>query len=222
MFEPISSTRRKDLKELINDREAYEVWTNTPEYAAWQASCSPAQSRLSIPPVPRIALTSLGSTVIGAALGISYGASSAGMRYRAENAHRLPSTQTGWYLYHKSKNYNMMLGGIKEGAKMGLKIGGWVTAFFVIEEGWDQVRGEKDFLNTVLASASVAGGFSLWNRFPLQTAAKTARSGLAIGLAYGLAQDALAVIKGRRPGYVQFIMRGGRRAPDAEITTNSV
>lgn len=164
MFGLSGPANRKELKEIVKDREAYAAYLESPEHKAWRDSCSPEQSRLSIPPVPRIAYTSLGAVIIGAGLGISYGASSAGMRYRAENAHRLPTSQTGWYLYHKSKNYTMMLGGIKEGAKMGLKIGGWVTSFFLIEEGWDQARGEKDFVNTVLASASVAGGFSLWSR----------------------------------------------------------
>lgn len=49
------------------------------------------------------------------------------------------------------------------------------------------------------------------DRFPITTAARTAKSGLAIGLAYGLAQDAIGAAKGRRPGYVDFILRGGRR-----------
>ena len=54
------------------------------------------------------------------------------------------------------------------------------------------------------------------DRFPVTTAARTAKSGLAIGLAYGLAQDAIGAAKGRRPGYVDFILRGGRRKADTE------
>jgi hypothetical protein len=34
---------------------------------------------------------------------------------------------------------------------------------------------------------------------------------LAIGFVYGLAQDAIGAAKGRRPGYVDFILRGGKR-----------
>lgn len=57
----------------------------------------------------------------------------------------------------------MALGGVKEGLKMGLKIGFWTAGFFGIEEVFDQYRGTKDFLNTVVASLTVAGGFSLWS-----------------------------------------------------------
>jgi hypothetical protein len=153
------------------------------------------------------------------------------LRFRAENAHRLPKTSTGWYLYHKSKNYHMALGGVKEGLKMGAKVSLWTAAFFYIEDCWDEIRGKKDFLNTVVASLSVAGGFSLWSlsarmqiwillivvadRFPMVAAARTAKTGLAIGLAFGLAQDAVGALRGRRPGYVDFILRGGKRKSDA-------
>jgi len=59
----------------------------------------------------------------------------------------------------------MAFGGVKEGLKMGVKISAWVTAFFWIEDCWDEVRDQKDFLNTVVASLTVAGGFSLWSKF---------------------------------------------------------
>lgn len=121
-------------------------------------------SRLSLPPAVRLTFATISSFLVGAGLGLSHGAQSAGLRFRAENAHRLPKTPTGWYLYHKSKNYNMALGGVKEGLKMGTKMSIWVAAFFAIENGWDEVRGTKDFLNTCMASLSVAGGFSLWSK----------------------------------------------------------
>jgi len=173
-------------------------------------------SRFGLPFAIRLPLAASLSCVAGMALGLSHGSQTAGLRFRAENAHRLPTTPTGWYLYHKSKNYNMALGGVKEGLKMGAKVGFWTAGFFGIEEMFDRYRGTKDFLNTVLASLSVAGGFSLWNRFPVTTAARTAKSGLAIGLAYGLIQDAIGAVKGRRLGYVDLISRGGRRKADID------
>ena len=54
------------------------------------------------------------------------------------------------------------------------------------------------------------------DRFPITTAARTAKSGLAIGLAYGLAQDAVGAARGRIPGYVEFIQRHTRRKADIE------
>ncbi len=120
-------------------------------------------SRMSLPFGMRLPLATTLSFVSGMALGISHGSRTAGLRFRAENAHRLPTTPTGWYLYHKSKNYHMALGGVKEGMKMGAKVSFWTAGFFSIEEMFDRYRGTKDFVNTVIASLSIAGGFSLWS-----------------------------------------------------------
>lgn len=54
------------------------------------------------------------------------------------------------------------------------------------------------------------------DRFPISTAAKTAKTGLAIGLAFGFAQDVMNAAKGRRPGYMDFVLRGGRRKVETE------
>jgi hypothetical protein len=59
----------------------------------------------------------------------------------------------------------MALGGLKEGMKMGAKLGFWTGIFFGVEECWDEIRGRRDALNTVIAGLSVAGGFSLWSGF---------------------------------------------------------
>jgi hypothetical protein len=120
-------------------------------------------SRFSLPWGQRLPIAASLSFVAGMALGLSHGSQTTGLRFRAENAHRLPTTPTGWYLYHKSKNYNMALGGVKEGFKMGGKVSFWTAAFFSVEEIFDRYRGTKDFINTVIASLSVAGGFSLWS-----------------------------------------------------------
>lgn len=190
-------------------------------------------SRFSLPFALRLPLATSLSFVVGMGLGVSHGSQVAGLRFRAENAHRLPTTPTGWYLYHKSKNYQMAYGGVMEGIKMGAKVSIWTAGFFGIEEMFDRYRGTKDFLNTVIASLSVAGAFSLWStflssifllftnlmkidKFPVTTAARTAKSGLAIGLAYGLAQDAVGAARGRTPGYVEFIQRRRRRKADIE------
>jgi hypothetical protein len=126
-----------------------------------------ADSRLSLPTPLRLALATSSSFLVGLGLGLSHGAQSAGFVFRAENAHRLPATPTGWFLYHKSKNYNMALAGVREGVKMGGKLAFWVGLFFAVEDGWDQCRDVKDVANTVLASATVAGAFSAWSKLTL-------------------------------------------------------
>ena len=121
------------------------------------------ENRLSIPFFIRLPTATAGAFITGMALGLSHGSKTAGLRFRAENSHRFPTTSAGWYLYHKSKNYHAMLGGIKEGMKMGLKISFWAGSFFLIEEAVDQLRGTKDFLSTVVAGLSISGGFSAWS-----------------------------------------------------------
>jgi hypothetical protein len=120
-------------------------------------------SRFSLPFSIRLPIVTTLSFAVGMGLGVSHGSQVAGLRFRAENAHRLPSTSTGWYLYHKSKNYNMAFGGVKEGLKMGTKISLWTVGFFAIEDVLDRYRETKDFFNTLVASLTVAGGFSLWS-----------------------------------------------------------
>ena len=118
------------------------------------------ENRLDIPFSIRLPLATAIAILTGATLGISHGGKTAGMRFRAENAHRFPTTSTGWYLYHKSKNYHMMLGGLKEGLKMSPKIGFWAGTFFIAEEAVDRLRGTKDFLSAVIAGMTIAAGFS--------------------------------------------------------------
>lgn len=212
------------------------------EWRAEQIRQLRIDSRFSFPFGMRLPIATSISFFSGLVLGMSHGSQMAGFRFRAENAHRLPATPTGWYLYHKSKNYNMALGGVKEGLKMGAKVSFWTAGFFSIEETFDRYRGTKDFFNTVIASLSIAGGFSLWSmlllplhptasspimsetkltsidRFPITTAARTAKTSLAIGLAYGLAQDAVGAMRGRPLGWVDFIRRGGRRKERADTS----
>lgn len=164
-------------------------------------------SRLSIPAPLRLPLASGLSFVIGMGLGTAHGSKMAGLRFRAEHAHKLPTTTTGWYLYHKSKNYHVAYGGLREGLKMGAKVCFWTTTMFGIEHMFDMSRGQKDLFNTVLACVTVAGGFSVWNRFSLPMAARTTKTALVVGFVYGGLQDLSSAVRGRPIGYAEFIKR---------------
>jgi hypothetical protein len=84
---------------------------------------------VSIP--PRIYQVPGAALAVGTVIGAVRGSRKEGMRFLAENAHRAPTTLQGWYFYKKTKNYRMMLGGLAEGGKQGLKLSatalGWVT-----------------------------------------------------------------------------------------------
>lgn len=196
-------------------------------------------ARLSLPFPLRLPIGITMASFTGLVLGLAHGSQEAGFRFRAENAHRLPSTQTGWYLYHKSKNYHRMLGGIKEGVKMAGRLSGWTILFVGMEEAIDRARiamtrlrrGDevvthvsRDFMSTALAGLATAGAFSAWNRFPVPTAARLARLGLKAGLAYGVLQDMASLLRGRKLGYVEFIKRHtiGASEEDSQSTAGIV
>ncbi|KAJ5156188.1 hypothetical protein N7492_008991 [Penicillium capsulatum] len=168
--------------------------------------------RLGIDVERRIPYATMSAFSTGLALGYYHGSKKAGLVFRAENAHRFPTTSTGWFQYHKTKNYISVVGGVKEGAKLGCKLGTGALVFSLFEETVDYARhDERDFLSTVTAGLSFSGIYSLLARHDVYTAARTAKLGLKLSLTYGLLQDALETMKGNRPGYVDFLM-GNRRS----------
>ncbi|KAL5091639.1 hypothetical protein Trisim1_002855 [Trichoderma cf. simile WF8] len=169
----------------------------------------PADShpRLAIMTPTRLLFGSVAASMVGASLGAVQGGQMAQLRFRAEHAHKMPDTTAGWYLYHKSKNYHAMKGGIQEGFRMGFKTGFWSLLALSLESTVDRYRGSSDMFSTLVATLTVAGAFSLWHRFSLSTAARTAKYGLVFGLAYGGVQDLVGLARGRPIGYVEMIRR---------------
>lgn len=194
--------------------------------------------RLGIDVDRRIPYALMSAFTTGMALGYLNGSKKAGLVFRAENAHRFPTTSSGWFQYHKTKNYISVVGGVKDGFKMGSKLGAGALAFCLFEETVDYARhDERDFLSTVTAGLSCSGIYSLLGknrigesfyevqlsrqtpnltmldlaRHDVYTAARTAKLGLKMSLVYGLLQDGLETMKGNRPAYIDFIM-GNRRS----------
>ena len=69
----------------------------------------------------------------------------ASLRFLAENVHRPPTTVQGWYFYNKTKNYKVILGGLKgaaaEGGRLAAAGAGWVGASWGMEQmGWSSVK----------------------------------------------------------------------------------
>lgn len=122
------------------------------------------QPRLQMHPLARMALATSGAFTIGMALGGAHGGRTATLRFRAEHAHRMPARTTDWYFYHRSKNYHAIFGGLREGLRMGARLGFWALGLVWLEHCVDRYRGRADLLSTVVASLSVSGGFSLWSK----------------------------------------------------------
>lgn len=146
--------------------------TATPrEEAANESSLGPqtfpldSHPRLSMATSARVTLGSAAASLIGFSLGATQGGQMAQLRFRAEHAHKMPDSTTGWYLYHKTKNYHAMQGGIREGLRMGARTGFWSFMALSLESTVDRCRGASDMFSTIIASLSVAGAFSLWRKF---------------------------------------------------------
>ncbi|KAJ9230729.1 hypothetical protein DTO169E5_8296 [Paecilomyces variotii] len=173
--------------------------------------------RLGIEIKDRLPYTTASAFGVGMAIGASHGSKKAAFQFRAENAHRFPTTSTGWFLYHKSKNYKSIVGGVKDGMKLGFKLGAGAMAFCLFEETVDYARHDRrDFLSTVTAGLSFSGIYSLLARHDVYTAARTTKLGLKLSLAYGLMQDVLESMKGNRPAYVNFILGKKQSRPESD------
>lgn len=120
--------------------------------------------RLSTVTPLRVTMGSIVAGIIGLSLGVTKGGQTAQLRFRAEHAHKMPDSTTGWYLYHKTKNYHAMQGGIREGIKMGARTGFWSFMALSLESTVDRCRGASDMFSTIIASLTVAGAFSVLSR----------------------------------------------------------
>ena len=122
--------------------------------------------RLSMPTSVRIFGAGAAAFMVGMGLGAGHGGRMAELRFRAEHAHKLPTSTPGWYLYHKSKNYHAAYGGLQEGFRVGPRLAFWVMIALGLERAVDISRDRTDLVSTVLASLTAAGGFSLWSESP--------------------------------------------------------
>ncbi|KAG8925044.1 hypothetical protein FRC02_009956 [Tulasnella sp. 418] len=87
--------------------------------------------------IPRhVYMLPLSTSLLGFTLGFVRGSRKSALRYLAENAHRRPTTVQGWYFYQKTKNYRVLFGGLKEGGKYALKVGGLGVGWVGLEQGW--------------------------------------------------------------------------------------
>ncbi|OBZ70097.1 hypothetical protein A0H81_09899 [Grifola frondosa] len=117
--------------------------------------------------------------IVGATIGLFRGSRSASLRFLAENVHRPPTTVRGWYLYNKTKNYRMLLGGLKEGVADASKLGVTATGWVGIEEGCERL-GVGD-VKEVAAGLGTGGLFAAVYGLPWKASGRTMVLGVLIG-----------------------------------------
>ncbi|PPQ68852.1 hypothetical protein CVT26_001686 [Gymnopilus dilepis] len=155
--------------------------------------------RLTIP--QRIIAVCGTAFVVGATIGTMRGGRAASLRFLAENAHRPPTTVQGWYFYKKTKNYKVMLGGLKGAAIEAGRLTALSLAYVGIEEGleqtgWHRMKEVGAGVGTAVVFSAVCRSASCWgnddadwdiDRLPAQMAARTiALGGIVGGVMTGL------------------------------------
>ncbi|KIY65446.1 hypothetical protein CYLTODRAFT_424353 [Cylindrobasidium torrendii FP15055 ss-10] len=101
-------------------------------------------TRWNISAPPRLLSLAPAAFLITASLGFIRSARASSLRYLAENAHRPPRTKQGWYFYQKTKNYRVLLAGIKGAAKDGARGFGVGATWVFVEHYWEKM-GEVEY-----------------------------------------------------------------------------
>ncbi|KAF9076403.1 hypothetical protein BDP27DRAFT_1210466 [Rhodocollybia butyracea] len=119
--------------------------------------------------------------IVGSTIGIIRGGRATSLRFLAENAHRPPRTVKGWYFYNKTKNYKVILGGLKGAAKESTKLVAFSVGWVGIEEGLGALGGPMKEVKEVGAGLGTAGLFCGVYRLPWRTTRQTILLGGLIG-----------------------------------------
>ncbi|KAJ3396325.1 hypothetical protein HDU92_003384 [Lobulomyces angularis] len=146
----------------------------------------------------------LATASFGFASGVYVGGSQRATQFLAENAHRLPKLQAGWYFYHKHKQFEVIHAGMKGGMKYALKFGSIGLGFSLAEtfcqkflfKSFEKENSNLAWLNGLGGGVLAAFGFSLTNRLSPSYAKYAILYAAAGGLAIGGLQDIYGLIYG--------------------------
>jgi hypothetical protein len=166
-------------------------------------------NRLSRPAPNRLALYFTNSFAIFFFIGFLRARRLAANQFLAENSHRLPTSDAGWYLYHRAKNYRVVWKAVNSGVKYGFAGGACGLLYGYVEHTWDQrVRhGMVDPGGSMVAGTVTAGVFAVGQRMRRAQVWRCVRVGMGLGLVSGILQDMLRWSHGATPWYVERIQR---------------
>ncbi|KZT12552.1 uncharacterized protein LAESUDRAFT_718821 [Laetiporus sulphureus 93-53] len=125
---------------------------------------------LTIP--PRLFILPGSALLLGAMIGLRRGARTAALQFLAENVHRPPTTVRGWYFYNKTKNYRVLMAGMKESGKEAARLGATAGVWVALEEGCERVDGLAKEAQEVIAAMGTASVFSVVCKFSVSHLSK--------------------------------------------------
>ncbi|OMJ08749.1 hypothetical protein AYI69_g10953 [Smittium culicis] len=163
--------------------------------------------RIHMEPSKRISILTMTGVLSGAVAGGYLGGRFASWQYLAERSHNLPTTVSGWYYYHKWKNYRVILGAFKKASYYGLRIGAVVGMYEVAEAAIDRhVIGHTSAVGSVTSGFGVSLLCASVSRLPRSSFARLVKMGTLGGLCIGVFQDAVDWYEYNRfPFYLQPI-----------------
>jgi hypothetical protein len=133
----------------------------------------------------------------------------AGYRFLAENSHRLPTSDRGWFEYHRVKSYRTTWEGIKGGARHGITGATCALVYGFVEEAWDQDvrKGKIDAGGSMVAGTASALAYAVFKDMGVRTTWKCIRVGMGLGFVSGILQDLLRWGYGFPPWYMEIVRR---------------
>ncbi|CAG8512660.1 9061_t:CDS:2 [Paraglomus occultum] len=157
--------------------------------------------RASLAPGEFIATVTTVTSLWAFFIGSIDGAKRASLQYLAEHAHVLPKTKQGWYLYHRRKNYAVILNSGKIGLQYVKRFGGLTLVFTGTQAALDKARGEADMIDSVVAGAGTGLANSFLYRLSRRSTLHACMIGGAVGLFAGGMQDMINIYQGKPVWY---------------------
>ncbi|KAJ9070822.1 hypothetical protein DSO57_1003287 [Entomophthora muscae] len=115
----------------------------------------------------------------------------------AERQHTPPKTVSGWYFYHKTKNYHVMLKATRSGVKTATKLAAICTGYEFIQFSSDIIifDGTTHPASSVISGFITSGIFSRLVKLPKQSTIYAMLAGTGVGLLTGCLQEAALRLK---------------------------
>lgn len=144
------------------------------------------------PPSSRVILVPTScAMMIGFASGATTAGKLGGYQFVVENLHRLPKTRANWFFFQKTKNYKVILAGLKGGLKTGAKLGGWTATFCSLKELFALTPSidNRKSLAGALAGLHIALGASVFYQLRPILSPRRLALGTLLGVLAGFSED---------------------------------
>ncbi|KAJ3139128.1 hypothetical protein HK100_011826 [Physocladia obscura] len=135
----------------------------------------------------------------GAASAATIASRNRNRQFLAENAHRLPKTKEGWYIYHRYKQLEIFRAASSWSAAPSgaLRFGSIAASFCVIEHLFEtRLLSRESWANAFVAGISSGALFSIAARLTIQYSKRAIFFGSMAGLSIGVLQDVAAFATG--------------------------